>query len=190
MRCLPAMGAVILTVSGPALAQIPIGGKIIELRFQTRALVLRVEAIDGGTRPLQAQQTELAVAETATEIRVAMAADVLFDFDSAELRPEAGAALRHVAEIIRANPGASVRIEGHSDALGSESYNQKLSERRAASVQGWLEQTGGLGYFAFVAVGLGESAPAAPNELADGSDNPEGRQQNRRVEIVVEKVPG
>jgi outer membrane protein OmpA-like peptidoglycan-associated protein len=112
---------------------------------------------------------------------------VLFDFDSADLRAEAEQALRNVADIIRAHEGADVRVEGHTDAKGSDSYNQKLSRRRAESVRDWLMATEGLRDTDFEITGFGESKPAAANEKPDGSDDPEGRQKNRRVEIVVEK---
>ena len=96
-------------------------------------------------RTLEAPVSDLEVNETETEIRIELAADVLFDFDSADLRAEAEQALRNVAEIIRAHEGASVRVEGHTDSKGSGSYNQKLSERRAQSVRDWLMSAEGLG---------------------------------------------
>ncbi len=78
----------------------------------------------------------------------------------------------------------TVRIEGHTDSKGAPAYNQKLSEQRAASVKNWLVEHGGLKKVGFQTKGFGASNPAAPNTKPDGSDDPEGRQKNRRVEIV------
>jgi outer membrane protein OmpA-like peptidoglycan-associated protein len=127
------------------------------------------------------------VKESDTEIRIELAADVLFDFDRANLRAEAREALGRVAGIIREHPRSKVRVEGHTDAKGAEGYNQKLSERRARAVRNWLAKDGGLSRTGFIVKGLGESRPVAPNAGPDGSDDPEGRQKNRRVEIIVAK---
>jgi outer membrane protein OmpA-like peptidoglycan-associated protein len=78
-----------------------------------------------------------------------------------------------------------VRVEGHTDAKGSDEYNQALSERRAASVRTWFVQAAKLPAKSVTAVGFGERQPVADNEKPDGSDDPEGRQKNRRVEVVV-----
>jgi outer membrane protein OmpA-like peptidoglycan-associated protein len=118
--------------------------------------------------------------------RVTVRNDVLFDFDKAELRPEAAEALGRVAEIIRNRAPRAVRIVGHTDAVGSDEYNQGLSERRARSVQQWLEANGG-GLPPMRAEGRGESQPVAENTGSDGRDNPEGRQRNRRVEVLLER---
>ena len=83
----------------------------------------------------------------------------------------------------------NVRIEGHTDSIGTDDYNQALSERRAASVRDWLSEHGGLTDAAFTTAGFGSSNPVAPNTNEDGSDNPFGRQQNRRVDIVASKQP-
>ncbi len=179
--------ALVLVGSGPAFSQVDISGKVLDLIFATRDLVFRVEDMGGGVEELAESVSDLAVNESETEIRIELAADVLFDFDSADLRPEAEAALTNVAEIIKANAGAGVRVEGHTDSKGSAEYNQALSEMRAESVRDWLLAAEGLGGTSFATTGFGESQPAAANETADGSDDPEGRQKNRRVEIVVEK---
>ena len=150
---------------------------------------LRFAVVDLGGKPIEmAGKTEaLNVKETATEIRIELAADVLFDFDKADIRQDAASALHQVADIIHdKGRGRAVRIEGHTDAKGSEAYNQKLSDRRAQSVQQWLAQKEGLkGRMA--TQGLGAKKPVAPNNKPDGSDDPEGRQKNRRVEIVLAK---
>lgn len=75
----------------------------------------------------------------------------------------------------------------HTDGKGSDAYNQKLSERRADSVRQWLGQKEGLAQVKMTTQGFGAARPVAPNTNKDGSDNPEGRQKNRRVEIVLAK---
>jgi outer membrane protein OmpA-like peptidoglycan-associated protein len=78
-----------------------------------------------------------------------------------------------------------VTIEGHTDDKGPVDYNQRLSERRAAAVQRWLAGNGGLKGVAMKTRGWGATKPVAPNTRPDGSDDPAGRQRNRRVEIVI-----
>ena len=189
-----ALCVVMLVTASPVTAQTSVEGLVLDiaaetrdLEFTTRDLLFQVEDLEGGVKPLEATESNLEVKESETEIRIELAADVLFDFDSADLRAEAEAALRNVAEIIRAHKGAAVRVEGHTDAKGSGSYNQKLSKRRAESVRDWLLGAEGLSGTGFEITGFGESKPVAANEKPDGSDDPEGRQKNRRVEIVVEK---
>ena len=82
--------------------------------------------------------------------------------------------------MVKAFSGRPLRVEGHTDSIASESYNQSLSERRAASVAEWLEANG-VERKRLKTVGWGESRPVADNA------SPEGRQLNRRVEIIIEK---
>ena len=116
-----------------------------------------------------------------------MSADVLFDFDKADIKKEAAPSLEKVAALLGEHPRAEVSIEGHTDGKGGPDYNQKLSERRASSVSRWLKGRKGLGGVRFTIRGFGATKPVAPNRKPDGSDDPEGRQKNRRVEIVVRK---
>jgi outer membrane protein OmpA-like peptidoglycan-associated protein len=151
--------------------------------LKSAAAALKPSAVDVGGKV-----QDLQVKETATEIRIELAADVLFDFDKATIKPEAATALHNVAEIIRdKGKGRAVRIDGHTDGKGSDAYNQKLSERRAASVKQWLADREGLGQLRMTTQGFGARQPVAPNVKPDGSDDPEGRQKNRRVEIVLAK---
>jgi len=131
--------------------------------------------------------TGFAVRESATEIRIELAADVLFDFDKSTIRPSAEPALKHAAEIIRSNGNGPVLVEGHTDAKGNAAYNQQLSERRATAVKLWLMEREGLGSVMFETHGYGAQRPVASNSRRDGSDDPDGRQKNRRVELVVRK---
>ena len=108
--------------------------------------------------------------------------DVLFDFDKATLRPGAREKLAKVAGIILGHPGLKADAEGHADAIGTDDYNQRLSERRAESVRSFLVQEG-ISAQTVSAAGFGESRPVATNGTASG------RQQNRRVELVVSGDP-
>lgn len=130
---------------------------------------------------------DLKVKETGEEIRIELAADVLFDFDKADLRPAAQETLKKAADFVRQRAKGTVRIEGHTDSKGNDAYNQKLSERRAASVKAWFTDKEGLGKVQFATQGFGAKQPVASNTKPDGSDDPEGRQKNRRVEIVIKK---
>ena len=143
-------------------------------------LVFRVDDLGGKIQDLQ-------VKETGQEIRIELAADVLFDFDKADLRPAAQKTLHQAAGIIQDKAKGAVRIEGHTDSKGNDAYNQKLSERRAASVKNWFVDKEGLGKMQFSTQGFGAKKPVASNTKPDGSDDPDGRQKNRRVEIVLKK---
>jgi outer membrane protein OmpA-like peptidoglycan-associated protein len=123
----------------------------------------------------------------AKELRLTLAADILFDFDRATIRPDAKTALDRVAQIIRTESRGTVRIEGFTDAKGPADYNLRLSNSRAQAIQRWLRDQEALGSTAFAAEGMGATHFVAPNTHPDGSDNPEGRQRNRRVEVVIQK---
>ena len=129
----------------------------------------------------------LKVKETSTEVRIELAADVLFDFDKYDILPKAQEALKQAAGVVREKAKGTVNIEGHTDSKGSDAYNQKLSERRANAVKDWLVQREGLKNVRFETRGFGAKKPVAPNTKPDGSDDPEGRKKNRRVEIIVKK---
>ncbi|MBD2431873.1 MULTISPECIES: OmpA family protein [Fischerella] len=117
-----------------------------------------------------------------------LSADVLFDFDKDNIRPDAAQALTQVAQVLsKRYPNNPVKIYGHTDALGNDDYNQNLSERRADAVKRWLSEKHEIAATRMTIKGYGESQPVAPNTKADGTDDPAGRQQNRRVEIVIQK---
>lgn len=118
-------------------------------------------------------------------IVIDLPADILFDFDKADLRADAERSLRKAADLLQSYPAAPVLINGHTDAKGTDAYNDPLSLRRAQAVATWLKANGERN--ATVA-GLGERRPVAPNTKPDGSDDPDGRQRNRRVEIVIKPV--
>ncbi|NBJ13887.1 OmpA family protein [Microvirga sp. SYSU G3D207] len=83
---------------------------------------------------------------------------------------------------------ARYRVEGHTDWIGTDAYNDRLSARRTASVKEWLVRHASAGRAHVEAVGFGERRPVASNTKPDGSDDPEGRQKNRRVELVVDPL--
>lgn len=125
--------------------------------------------------------------ETGQSIVISMQAELLFDFDRADLRPTAVATLQKIAQFIASRAKQGVLIEGHTDAKGKIPYNQKLSLARAESVRRWFVERGALTSVEFTTVGFGASKPVAPNKTTDGRDDPVGRQKNRRVEITIAK---
>jgi outer membrane protein OmpA-like peptidoglycan-associated protein len=128
-------------------------------------------------RLLKQLNTILATRDTARGL-IANMSDVLFKSGSAELLPTARERLAKVSGIVLAYPGLHLAVEGHTDSIGGDDYNQSLSERRAQAVRAYLVQQG-TAADAIEARGLGKSDPVASN------DTPEGRQQNRRVELVL-----
>lgn len=119
----------------------------------------------------------LATRDTARGLIVNMS-DVLFDFNQATLKPGAKEKLAKVSGILLAYPTLHLSVEGHTDSIGSDEYNLKLSERRAGAVRDYLVSNS-INPNNIIAKGLGKADPVASNETAAG------RQQNRRVEMVV-----
>jgi outer membrane protein OmpA-like peptidoglycan-associated protein len=138
-----------------------------------RDLTYRSNALDNSER----------VEETPEETSVILSADVLFAFDEAELTPAAGDRLDALADDLDDLGARKITIGGHTDGRGDPAYNQDLSVRRARAVQAALVDRLDDG-FTFTVNGYGETQPIAPNEKDDGSDDPEGRALNRRVEIT------
>lgn len=129
--------------------------------------------------------SNLRIAAGGKDLYDALAADgrvatqgIFFDTGSDTLRPESTPTLKAIAQMIEEHEDLNLTIEGHTDNAGDEAANQNLSERRAASVRAYLVEQHGIDPERLVAEGMGESSPAASN------DTPEGRQQNRRVELV------
>jgi outer membrane protein OmpA-like peptidoglycan-associated protein len=119
------------------------------------------------------------------ENRLSVLADALFDFDKASLRPDAEATLREALPEISKAAGRVARVEGHTDGKGTDAYNMKLSEARGRTVRDWLGANGAIPASTPIK-GYGKRMPVAPNTTIDGRDDPDGRQKNRRVEIVFE----
>jgi outer membrane protein OmpA-like peptidoglycan-associated protein len=146
------------------------------------AVVLEIKGVSLGVEGLL---KDLNAEVRGREVRIAVSADVLFDFDKANLRKEATPELEKVAAVLKEYPKATARIDGHADGKGDAAYNQKLSERRAEAVRRWFEKEGVKTKMS--AKGWGKTKPVAPNTRPDGKDDPEGRQKNRRVEVILER---
>ena len=133
------LAAILLIAAGATTAladdePVPPGakGEVRAIKGEVQNLVFRVEDLAG-------KQLNMQVKESKTEIRIELAADVLFDFDKADIRPQAKEQLQKAAELIREHAKKStVTIEGHTDGKGADDYNQKLSDRRAQSVRDYF----------------------------------------------------
>jgi len=175
--------------------------EVNELKSGVEELKASVEDLKGSDDSVKSNENELQkdlndlkglgkdiqVTETATHYKIELSADILFDFDKATLRPAAETALSKIAEVIQSSKTPEVKIEGYTDSKGADDYNLRLSERRATTVAVWLTKhkiNGGI----ISTIGKGEANPVAPNAKPDGTDDPEGRQKNRRVEIYLRKV--
>lgn len=112
------------------------------------------------------------------ELKVTVRNEVLFDYNSTALRPASRSALQEMADVFQNYPDTTIVVEGHADSTGSAAYNERLSERRAASVERYLRNLG-VRNSRIDAIGYGESQPRASNRTA------RGRQLNRRVEINI-----
>jgi outer membrane protein OmpA-like peptidoglycan-associated protein len=135
-------------------------------------------AAAGKTLGLEGALKELQADVTPEEIKIDLAADVLFDFDKADLRPAAEQTLGNLLTVVNSRPNATVAIEGHTDVRGEEAYNQALSLRRAKSVGAWLRGHG-VAAGRITESGAGESRP-----VRSGMTEAD-HQANRRVEIRI-----
>ena len=117
--------------------------------------------------------------------RYELAADVLFAFNRSDLLPQASAALAEsLASIRQAYQYPLIRVEGHTDSIGSDVANDALSLRRAEAVRQWLIGNG-IPPAAITVEGFGRRQPVAPNTFQNGADNPDGRARNRSVVLVA-----
>ena len=132
----------------------------------------RAKALERELADLKGKKTDRGVVVTL--------GDVLFDTGKATLKPGAYSTVERLAAVLKEDASRKVLIEGHTDNVGSDEYNQGLSERRAQSVQAALFERG-VEASQISTVGKGETTPVASN------DNPAGRQQNRRVELVFQE---
>jgi outer membrane protein OmpA-like peptidoglycan-associated protein len=154
--------------------------------YAETALVLGVRSISFDIKSLSFP-ANLIKSETANAVEITLPADILFDFDKSDIRADAQSALHEVALFVRERARGQVTVQGFTDSLGGDAYNQRLSERRAGAVRTWLATREGLASMRFATIGFGSRNPVAPNRNGDGSDNPEGRQMNRRVTLIVQK---
>ncbi|MDQ3774641.1 MAG: OmpA family protein [Pseudomonadota bacterium] len=148
---------------------------VLEARTrQAKDATARAEVLAQELAALQAEKTDRGYVITL--------GDVLFEYDKANLKPGAQQNLYRLVMFLKEHPDQAVVIEGHTDSKGSDTYNSDLSQRRAQAVQGFL-LSNGIGGERIAARGYGEAYPVASN------DTMAGRQQNRRVEIVVAEHP-
>jgi photosystem I P700 chlorophyll a apoprotein A2 len=162
--------------------------EIVDIEGISAAVDGRGSDIATAAIPVDRAMTDLDAKVIGQAIVIDLSSDVLFDFDQSDIKPAAAATLDKVAVIIRTKSTGKVLIEGHTDAKGSEAYNQKLSERRSAAVKSWLVDHHRLNPDRLVTRGWGETRPVAPNTHEDGSDNPAGRARNRRGVITLSTV--
>lgn len=162
-----------------------------QLELERQRLELEKKQLELQRKQLQMEEAarqELQLKETEKAVTMKLEGDVLFDFDKAEIKPEAERTLDQVGTVIGQFPEGKVLIEGHTDSKGSPDINLELSRRRAEAVKDWLVKKKDVPESVITTRGFGETKPVAPDKNPDGSDNPQGRQQNRRVEITVEKT--
>ncbi len=150
-------------------------GRVPWIRMLSLALVLGFGAFIVGCSTMADVRAE--EESEPFEEPIVLSADVLFDFDSSELRSEGIAELDRIADLMHEHPDTRIRIEGHTDSDGPESYNEDLSERRAQAVADYLANNRNISHDRMTVEGKGELEPIATNETS------EGRQKNRRVEI-------
>ena len=207
LRCCALRQIILLILPGitPALCAQEMKSTALDVVYKSLELKYTVEDVGGGAEQLEgknegqtgstsALRTEIVdlkaagadIKETDTEIRISLQGEILFDFDKADIRLTAESTLAQVAKVIQSYPRARVLVEGHTDSKGSDSYNARLSDRRAVSVKNWLAKHGVVAN-SIQTHGWGAARPVALNKHPDGSDDPEGRQKNRRVEITVKK---
>jgi outer membrane protein OmpA-like peptidoglycan-associated protein len=137
------------------------------------------------TVTVQRALTDLQAQKTSEGIRINLPENILFDFDRSDLRSNAKLTLQKVSVLINNYAKAPVAINGHTDSKGSDDYNQELSNRRAEAVKTYLTQNFKVDADRLETKGFGSQKPIAPNTNPDGSDNPDGRQKNRRVEVII-----
>ena len=127
-------------------------------------------------------RNELRIQQLENEtLKIDIASEVSFDFDSASLKSAFTPTLNKVSDVLQRYPKTVIHVVGHTDSVGSESYNQRLSERRAQSVVDFLASSG-VNQGRLYAIGRGELEPRATNETEAG------RQLNRRVELFVKPI--
>jgi OmpA-OmpF porin, OOP family len=146
---------------------------------QARAATAQAQSAEERAKALERELADLKGKKTDRGVVVTLG-DVLFDTGKATLKPGAYSMIDRLATVLKEDPQRKVLIEGHTDSVGSDEYNQDLSQRRASSVQAALFERG-VEASQISTIGKGETTPVASN------DSPVGRQQNRRVELVFQE---
>lgn len=177
------LGGVIANNTGPrstgrTAAGVAVGavaGGLIGKSMDDREKKLRAIAADRNSKAMQVERLKEDV------VRVSVSAESSFDVNQADIKPEFKPTLDKVAEVLRSDARQAIRVVGHTDSLGSDDYNQGLSERRAEAVGGYLVSKG-VSSSQITTEGRGEKEPRASNDTVDG------RTQNRRVEIYLQQM--
>jgi len=161
--------------------------KTSSLEMHITTLVDRTTGIEGFATEINPVETSLedrlealGAKMTDTEIKILLPGSILFDFNSAAIRADAERSLKELVFVLNAYGDRPARIEGHTDSIASQAYNLGLSKERADSVRIWCVEHG-IESGRIKALGWGEGHPVADNATA------EGRQENRRVEVIIEK---
>ncbi|HSW59906.1 MAG TPA: OmpA family protein, partial [bacterium] len=168
-----------LSQSEIALAKSEHGAKMTERQLATE----KEARIAAEKRAIDAQNALAKLAAVKNEPRgmvITLSGGVLFASNQTVLLPSAKAKLNEIADVLLTTSERHITIEGHTDSQGSDSFNMDLSQRRADAVRSYLVEKGYEGDLV-VAKGLGETTPVGNN------NSPEGRANNRRVEIIIEK---
>jgi outer membrane protein OmpA-like peptidoglycan-associated protein len=113
--------------------------------------------------------------------------NIYYNYDKSDIRPDAAKELDKLVQLLVDNPEIKIELSSHTDSVDTESYNLALSQRRAESAVNYIESRG-ISADRLVAKGYGESKPIARNTNPDGTDNPVGRQRNRRTEFKILEV--
>ncbi len=164
---------------GPDRGAISFSGRSVDI------IGLEAVSFSGVSARLTGKLRTLGAKQVGTEIRISLSGDVLFVFDKWNIKKDAEKRLLQMSDAIKELNPEKVIIEGHTDSKGAEDYNLKLSQKRAEAVREWFISKGGLKNITFRTKGYGEARPVASNTNPDGSDNPEARAKNRRVEIRI-----
>jgi len=172
-----AIGGAAGAATGAAVSKDNTKGAIIGGAIGAVAGAIIGNYLDNQAKELEQVQGAEVVRE-GDELKVTFAEKILFDFDSSALKAASQAQLDQVAGVLGKYPETNIIIKGHTDAKGSDEYNQRLSERRASAVMNYLEDQG-VGGSRMTARGYGESMPVASNDTEDG------RAENRRVELSI-----
>lgn len=184
------LAEIAIEVDGDGNAAYTDQGRNLDLRFVTDGGILDPGLVEAAPTPEFVVAERFPPLDGLAQMRppcvsiLRLDADVLFDFDSAELQPETARVVERLAQALAgAAVDQGIEIHGHTDAIGDEAYNQDLAARRAEAFAAALREAGVTAELRTMS--FGETTPVAPNERADGSDDPAGRQLNRRIEIVI-----
>lgn len=150
---------------------------------QTQAAQQRAQAAENQVQQERQQLTDLQARQTARGLELTMASDVLFNTGSATLKPGAMLQIKRLGDFMRGSPQTRIIVEGYTDSVGSAAYNEELSQARAQAVASALESEG-LAADRIQTIGRGKNYPVASNMTSAG------RQQNRRVDIILSDMSG